>query len=343
MEIEIENCIELLGVHAEGEIGRVIVGGVPDIPGATMVDKMNYINHTDDSLMRICLYEPRGASQMTINMLTPPCRKDADFGFFPMQADGAHAMSGSNSICVTTALLEAGIITPRGPETIVKLDTPAGLIEATAHWDGKKVRRVEVDMPVSFVEHLDHPLEVSGLGSIKVDVAFGGCYFALVRAEDLGYSLKPDEARDLVEIGPRINAAAKEQIKVQHPEIESFNHVEYPMFIAGRGQDIRNVTIIYPGRVDRSPCGTGTAARLAVLLARGEIELGDQVSSKSMIDGEFLASIKEITTCGTRTAIVPKISGRAWIYGKLSLGVDPDDPFPLGYTLGDTWGAQKPR
>ena len=343
MEIEIENSIELLGVHAEGEIGRVIISGAPDIPGHTMVDKMNHINHTDDSLMRICLYEPRGASQMTINLLTPACRDDADIGFFPMQPDGAHAMSGSNSICVTTALLEAGIIAPRGPKTIVRLDTPAGLIEATAHWDGKKVQRVEVDMPVSFVEHLDHPLEVLGLGTINVDVAFGGCYFAMVRAEDLGFSITPDEARDLVELGPRINAAAQEQIKVQHPEIESINHVEYPMFIAGHGKDIRNATIIYPGRIDRSPCGTGTSARLAVMLERGEITLDDQVSSKSMIDGEFLASIKKMTTCGARTAIVPKISGRAWIYGKFTLGVDPDDPFPLGYTLGDTWGAQKPR
>ena len=202
MEIEIENSIELLGVHAEGEIGRVIISGAPDIPGHTMVDKMNHINHTDDSLMRICLYEPRGASQMTINLLTPACRDDADIGFFPMQPDGAHAMSGSNSICVTTALLEAGIIAPRGPKTIVRLDTPAGLIEATAHWDGKKVQRVEVDMPVSFVEHLDHPLEVLGLGTINVDVAFGGCYFAMVRAEDLGFSITPDEARDLVELGP---------------------------------------------------------------------------------------------------------------------------------------------
>ncbi len=341
--MELEREIEMLGVHAEGEIGRVIVAGAPDIPGRTMVDKMNYINDVDDSIMRLCLYEPRGASQMTINLLTPPCREGADMGFIPLQADGAHAMSGSNTICVATALLEAGIIAPEGPETVIKLDTPAGMIEAKTQWNGKKVERVEVAMPTSFVEHLDHPLEVPGLGVIKVDVAFGGCYFALVRAEDLGYALAREEARDLVELGARINMAAQEQIAVQHPEIPSFNRVEYPMFVAGRGTQIRNSTIIYPGRIDRSPCGTGTAARLAVMLERGEISLTDEVTSRSMIDGEFIAKIKSETTCGDRKAICPTISGRAWIYGRHFLGVHPTDPFPLGYTLSDCWGAAKPR
>ncbi|WP_166417302.1 proline racemase family protein [Cochlodiniinecator piscidefendens] len=341
--MELGQEIELLGVHAEGEIGRVITSGAPDIPGDTMVAKMNYINDVDDSLMRVCLYEPRGASQMTINLLTQPCRKGADIGFFPMQADGAHAMSGSNTICVTTALLESGIVEPKGPETLVKLDTPAGLIEATAQWNGKKVERVQIDMPVSFVEHLDHPLEVPGLGVINVDVAFGGCYFALVRAEELGYNIQPDEARDLVELGAKINAAAQEQISVQHPEIPSFNRVEYPMFVAGRGTSIRNATIIFPGRIDRSPCGTGTAARLAVMLERGEISLNDEVSSRSIIDGEFIAKIKDETTCGDRKAIRPTVSGRGWIYGRHTLGVHPTDPFPLGYTLSDCWGAEKPR
>jgi proline racemase len=341
--MELEREIEMIGVHAEGEIGRVIVSGAPEIPGATMVDKMNYINNVDDSLMRLCLYEPRGASQMTINLLTPACREDADIGFFPMQPDGAHAMSGSNTICVTTALLETGIIEPRGPKTVVRLDTPAGLVEAVAEWDGKKVLRVEVSMPTSFVEYLDHPLEVPGLGSITVDVAFGGCYFAMVRAEELGFSITPDEARDMVELGAKINVAAQEQITVQHPEVPSINRVEYPMFIAGGKTEIRNSTIIFPGRIDRSPCGTGTAARLAVMLARGEITITDEVSSRSMIGGEFIGKIKSETTCGNRKAICPTISGRGWIYGRHTLGVHPTDPFPLGYTLSDCWGAEKPR
>ena len=341
--MKIEKEIELLGVHAEGEVGRVIVAGAPEIPGASLVDKMDYINSTDDSLLRQCLYEPRGASQMTINLLQRSCRDGAEYGFIPLQADGAHAMSGSNTMCVTTALLESGLVQPSGPETVVPLDTPAGLVKATATWDGEKVQRVQIAMPVSFVEHFDHPLEVEGLGIIKTDVAFGGCYFALIRAEELGFEIAPHEARDLVDLGSRIQAAAAEQIAVQHPEVASFNRVEYPMFIAGGGTSIRNATIIHPGRIDRSPCGTGTSARLAVMLARGEIGADDTISSRSIIDGEFIARIKGTTTCGKRKAILPQISGRAWIYGRHYLGVHPTDPFPLGYTLSDTWGTATPR
>ncbi len=335
--------LETLGVHAEGEIGRVVIAGAPDIPGETMVDKMNYINNENDEVLRLALYEPRGASQMTINLLLPPISEGADMGFIPMQADGAHAMSGSNTMCVTTALLESGIVKMKEPETTVNLDTPAGLIRATAICKNGKAERVEIEMPTSFVEHLDHPLEVEGVGSLNVDVAFGGCYFALVDAKALGFEIAPHEARDLVDLGTKINDAAAEQIKVQHPEISSFNRVEYPMYIAGGEDTIKNATIIFPGRLDRSPCGTGTSARHAVMLARGEIEVNQIVASQSIIGGEFKFRIASITKCGPRDAICPVLSGRAWIYGRLNLGAHPTDPFPLGYTLSDTWGTGQPR
>ena len=341
--MNLDSTIELLGVHAEGEIGRVIVSGAPDIPGATMVDKMNYINTIDDSLLRRCLYEPRGAAQMTINLLVPPCRDDADMGFVPMQADGAHAMSGSNAMCVATALLESGMVAPQGPNTVVRLDTPAGLVEAATTWTGSKAERVEVDMPLSFVERLDHPLEVEGLGLMAVDVAFGGCYFVLIDAGSLGFEIAPHEARDLVELGSRISEAAVEQVTVRHPEIPEFNRVEYPMFVAGCEAGIRNATIIFPGRLDRSPCGTGTAARLAVMHERGRLGIDEDVSARSIIGGHFTARIAGVTTVGHRKAVRPKVSGRAWIYGRHTLGVHPADPFKLGYTLADTWGAGMPR
>ena len=240
--MHLDRTIELMGVHAEGEIGRVIVSGAPVIPGATMVDRMNYINTVDDSLLRRCLYEPRGAAQMTINLLVPPCRDDADMGFVPMQADGAHAMSGSNAMCVATALLEGGMFAPNGPNTVIRLDTPAGLVEAATTWTGSKAERVEVDMPASFVEHLDHPLQVEGLGSIAVDVAFGGCYFPLIDAESLGLEIAPREARDLVDLGLRISEAAAAQITVRHSGTPELNRIEYPMFVSGRGAEIRTAT-----------------------------------------------------------------------------------------------------
>ena len=337
--MELEQVVELIGVHAEGEIGRVLVSGAPDVPGATMADKMDFINRADDSLLRLCLHEPRGASQMTINLLVPACRDDADMGFIPMQADGAHAMSGSNAMCVATALIETGMVAPTGPNTVIRLDTPAGLVEAAVTWSGRKAERVEIDMPVSFVEHLAHPLEVDALGTITVDVAFGGCYFALVDAKALGFEIAPHEARDLVELGMRINDAAAEQITVRHPDTPAFNRIEYPMFVAGGGAEIRNATIIFPGRLDRSPCGTGTAARLAVMHRRGELGMSEEVSARSIVGGEFLARVAAETTCGNRPAVRTKVSGRAWIYGRHTLGVHPSDPFGLGYTLSDTWGT----
>ena len=337
--LRLEHAVELLGVHAEGEAGRIIVSGAPDIPGSSMVDKMNHINTVDDTLLKRCLYEPRGAAQMTVNLLVPPCREDADMGFLPMQPDGAHAMSGSNAICVATALLETGIVAPKGPNTVVRLDTPAGLVEATATWTGNKVERVEIDMPESFVEHLDYPLKVDGLGAIEVDVAFGGCYFALVDAESVGFELVPSEARRLVEFGQRVADAAAEQIAVRHPRMPELDRIEYPMFVSGKGSRIRNATIIAPGRLDRSPCGTGTAARLAVMHERGELDAGDEVLVRSIIDTEFRAHIDGFAAVGGHKAVRPKISGRAWIYGRHTLGLDPNDPFPLGYTLSDMWGT----
>ncbi len=337
--MDLSHVVELLGVHAEGEIGRVIVSGAPDVPGLSMVEKMNHINNIDDSLLKRCLYEPRGAAQMTVNLLVPPCREGADMGFLPLQPDGAHAMSGSNAMCVTTALLETGMVSPKGQNPVVLLDTPAGLVEAKASWTGGKVERVEVDMPVSFVEYLEHPLNVEGLGPITVDVAFGGCYFALIDAESCGLEIAPHEARRLVDLGLRIVQAATEQIAVRHPEMPQFSRIEYPMFVAGARSGFRHATIIAPGRLDRSPCGTGTAARLAVMHSRGELAVGDEISVRSIIESEFRAQIAGLATVGDRTAVRPKVSGRAWIYGRHTLGVHPADPFQLGYALSDTWGA----
>ena len=337
--MDLAHVVELLGVHAEGEIGRVIVSGAPHVPGASMVEKMIYINTIDDSLVRRYLYGPRGAAQMTINLPVPPCRDDADMGFLPIQADGAHGMSGSNAMCVTTALLESKMVTPEGGNPVIRLDTPAGLVEAAATWTGSKVERVAVDMPVSFVEHLEHPLEVEGLGRISVDVAFGGCYFALVDAAPLGFEIVPREARDLVELGARIARAAAEQISVRHPETPEFDRIEYPMFVAGGAGEIRNATVIFPGRLDRSPCGTGTAARLAVMHERGQLGVNEEIDVRSIVGGRFVARILGKAICGDRDAVRTNVSGRAWICGRHTLGAHPTDPFQLGYTLSDTWGA----
>ena len=330
--------VNIIDAHAEGEVGRVLAGGVIDLPGATMLDKLRYLQQADDALIQLTLFEPRGCAQMSVNLLLPPTRPEAQAGFIPLQPDGPHAMSGSNAMCVTTVLLETGILPMTEPETVVVLDTAAGLVTATAACAGGKCESVALDFMPSFVERLDCPLELDGEGTIRIDVAFGGCYFALVDARALGFSVSADEARDLVALGIRIRRAAQEQITVRHPLAGSFDRIEYPLFCAGEGAGLRNGNVLYPGRMDRSPCGTGTAARLAVLHARGRLGVGETVEARSIIGSRFTAAITGTTAVGDRPAVTTRIAGRAWIYGLCTLGIDPSDPFQRGYRLSDTWG-----
>jgi proline racemase len=333
--------ITVVGAHAEGEAGRVITGGVLDVPGKTMLDKMRHLNGVDDTIRRFALLEPRGGAQLSVNLLLRPTRQDADAGFIVMQPDACHPMSGSNAMCVTTVLLETGILPMSEPVTRVVLDTPAGLVIAEAECRAGRCERVSLDFVPSFVEHLGQPLEIEGVGTLRVDVAYGGDYFCLVDAAACGFKVVPSEARDMVALARRIKRAARQQIEVRHPTIPDLREINYVMFCARAGaaeEPLRNGTVIHPGRLDRSPCGTGTAARLAVMHARGELEVGQTVEMRSVIDSRFDAQITATTTVGDRPAVIPRISGRAWIYGLYQLGLDPSDPYPQGFTLADTWG-----
>jgi proline racemase len=278
---------------------------------------------------------------MSANLLLAPTRPDADAAFLVMQADRAHAMSGSNAMCVVTVLLETGALPMQEPVTRVALDTPAGLVVAEAQCREGRCERVTLDFVPSFVEHPDHPLEVEGLGTLLVDVAYGGDYFCLVDAAACGFAVRPDEVPDMVAQGARIERAAKEQVSVRHPAIPELRELGFVMFCArpaASGDPLRNGNVMFPGRLDRSPCGTGSAARLAAMHARGEIAVGQTVAMRSAIDSEFQATVAGVTTVAGRPAILPRISGRAWIYGISQLGVDPADPYPLGFTLPDLWG-----
>ena len=222
--------ITVVGAHAEGEIGRVITAGVIDLPGATMREKLRYLQTELDELRRFALHEPRGCAQMTTNLLLPPCDSAADAAFIPMQADGSHAMSGSNAICVTTVLLETGILPMQEPVTEVTLDTAAGLVKTKAFCQGGKVERVMLDFFPSFCEATDVALNVPGIGTVNLDVAFGGVYYVIADAAALGLKIVPDRARDMVEIGNSIKAEAVKHVRVSHPEIPEFDHVEFVMF-----------------------------------------------------------------------------------------------------------------
>lgn len=331
--------VSLIGVHAEGEIGRVVTGGVPNIPGATLVEKMTYINRVDDSLLRFCLMEPRGSACMTVNVLLPPVSPEAHAAFIPLQPDGAHSMSGSNCMCVVTALLETGMLPMHEPVTEVVLETPAGLIRTSAQCANGKCEQVALRMPPSFVDQMDVYLDVNGLGLVRVDIVFGGCFFALVDIAQFGIVLHRDQARKLTELGTRIHDAVNAAVTVSHPEIAEFDSIDYVMFTSHDGGVLRNCNIMRPGRVDRSPCGTGSSARMALMLARQQVMPGQEVTMHSLIDSQFTCTVVEETRVGDKAAAVSRIAGRAWIYSTEELGRDPADPYPLGHALGDTWGT----
>jgi proline racemase len=336
-----EKSLDLLLVHCQGELGHVLVGGAPEIPGATMLDKMNHINTVDDSLRRFVTFEPRANVAMSVNLITAPTRPDADAGFIVLQADRAHPMSGSNCICVVTALLESGRVAMREPETTVRLDTPAGLILARARCEGGRCLSVSLDNVPSFAELLDHEFDTPAWGRIKVDIAFGGVYYALVDVGQIGLTIAPENARALAEAGIALKQLLVEQVKVQHPTLPGVDEIAYVMF-REREPDgaVRTCTTLQPGRVDRSPCGTGSSANLAALFARGEVSVGDARISRSIIGGEFRAEAIGETEIGGRRAVLPRITGRGYVYGRSQLRLDGDDPFATGFALSDTWGPQ---
>ena len=285
---------------------------------------------------------------MSVNLITPPADPRADIGMIVMESTDYPPMSGSNAMCTVTAVLETGILVMREPETVVILDTPAGLVTATARCRDGKVEQVSLESVPCFVDRLDAEIDVQGLGRISVDVAYSRAYFALVDAAALDISLAREDARALVELGQRITHAAAAQLPVRHPENAEipgigFTHFGGPPTIDKAGDEAgrqcrASAVVIQPGRLDRSPCGTGTMAKLACLIKRGEIGMGEDLVHVSPIGTRFIARAVRGTTVGTKPAIVPRLTGPAWIAGTMQLNVDPGDPFPEGFTLPDTWG-----
>lgn len=338
--------IHMVSVHAEGEVGNVIVGGVAPPPGDTLWDQRKFL-HDDGQLRALVLNEPRGGVFTHVNLLVPARHPDAAFGFLTMEPEHTPPMSGSNSICVATALLDTGIVPMTEGETRFNLEAAAGLIAVRAFCENGKARSVEITNVASFADRLDVPLEVAGIGTLSVDTAFGGDSFCLVKAADLGLEITPDQARDMTEIGARITRAANEQIGFSHPTQDwshiSFCQITEPVKKTGGTQSGLSAVIIDPGKIDRSPTGTGCSARLAVMHARGEIGVGEAYIGRSVIGGRFDCRITETIDLGGRKAIIPTIRGRAWITGTHQILRDPTDPWPLGYRLSDTWPVMPGR
>ena len=334
--------IHVVGVHTAGELNEVITGGVIDVPGRTMFDKMLYLQNEADGMRQFLLHEPRGKVAQCVNLVLPATNAEADLGFIIMESQYYVPMSGSNTICTVTAVLETGMVPMHEPVTNLVLEAPAGLVRVSAACrDGKCVSVTFTNVP-SFVFCLDEHVEVPGLGTLKVDVAYGGMIYVLVDAEALGYSIVPSEAAELVDVGERIKAAAAEQLPVAHPEdprIHSINQTLFagPLRDGPQGKRARNGVIVSPGRLDRSPCGTGTSARLAVMHARGQIAVGEPFIHESIIDTEFVGTIVATLDVAGVPGIRPTITGSAWITAFHQYVLDPTDPLPTGYRLSDTW------
>ncbi len=348
--------ITAVDAHAAGEHGRVITGGVGDVPGTSMYEKMVYLREHRDDLRLLMLREPRGYPAANCNVVLPPCHPEAQAGFVVMEQVEYPLMSGSNVICVTTVLVETGMVEVREPVTELRLDTPAGLVTVWAEVrDGQVVSVTFRNVP-AFAVHLGVPVEVDGLGQVVVDVAWGGMFYVIADARALGVALRADNARQIAQTGEMIKLAARQQLDVFHPEqpeVRGITIAQLSGAPAAPGGAWRNAVVVSMGEpgpqagvfgvLDRSPCGTGTCAKMATLHARGELALGEEFRHESVLGTEFVGKLVEETTVGGYDAVVPTITGRAWITSLSQYVVTPGDPFPRGYTVGDLWPTTRER
>ncbi len=330
--------IHVVSCHAEGEVGDVIVGGVATPPGDTLWAQSRWID-ADGTLRNLVLNEPRGGVFRHVNLLVPPVHPDAAAGFIIMEPCHTPPMSGSNSMCVATVLLETGRVPMVEPVTEFSIEAPGGLVAVRAECRDGKAERITVRNLPSFADRLDAELDVPGIGVVRVDTAFGGDSFVMVDAADLDLVVEPAAAAELAEVGALVTTAANEQLGFRHPTNPDWAHISFcqiagPLTTGPDGFEVRSTSVIDPGKLDRSPTGTGVSARLAVLHARGMAGVGDRLLMRSVIGSEFHGRIAEVTDAG---AIVPEITGRAWITGVTHHLVDPTDPWPGGYRVADTW------
>ncbi|GAB1197764.1 hypothetical protein APSETT444_007067 [Aspergillus pseudonomiae] len=330
--------ISLVCSHCEGEAGDVILGGVLDKPARTMHEKLVRFTKEQDDLRRLLLHEPRGRPEMSVVLVLPPCNPQADAGFLIMAPGDWVPMSGSNTICTVTVLLETGAISMNEPFTEVKLDTAAGLITATAECSNGRCKSVSFNNVPAFVYGLDQAVNIPGFGTILVDIAYGGQWYVIAQAKDLDTEIHMSNRDRLVDLGNRLKAAVLAQYMPTHPEnsaICGINNIiiSEPLIDQDGVKSVKHTVIVTPGRLDRSPCGTGSSSRLAVLYARGQIRIGEKVTFRSVIDTEFIGSIRGTQKVGNTDAVLPNIQGRAWITGERKVLLDPDDPFQAGFLI----------
>ncbi len=321
--------------HTEGMPTRVITAGVGTIPGATMNERRLYFMEHLDDVRRLLMNEPRGHAAMSGAILQPPTRPDADVGVVFIEVSGCLPMCGHGSIGVATVLVETGMVAVTEPVTTIRLDTPAGLVVTSVQVSDGHAEAVTLENVPAYVDRLDRTIDVPGLGAVPYSIAFGGNFYALVDLDAVGLPFDRSRQRDILDAGLSIMDAINDQAPPEHPEIDGVDHCHHVEFIAP-GSDARlsrHAMAIHPGWFDRSPCGTGTSARMAELWARGELAIGDDFVSESFIGSRFTGRLIRTTTVAGMPAVVPAITGRAWITGLAQYLLDPSDPYPAGFAF----------
>ncbi len=322
--------------HTEGMPTRVITSGPGVLPGATMFDRMRYLVSERDDLRTLLMYEPRGHAAMSGAILQPPTRPDADVGVVFIEVSGCLPMCGHGTIGTATVLVETGMVEIKEPVTLIRLDTPAGLVEASVAVRDGHATSVTIRNVPSYLHLRDAEVTVPGLGALTLDVAFGGNFYAILPATAAGLEVRPGLHDRIVATGLQIMDAVNEQLSFAHPvnpEISECRHVVFTAAAEG-GLPARAAVAIHPGWVDRSPCGTGTSARMAQLAARGELAVGEDFVHGSLIGTTFTGRLADTTTVGDFPAVVPTVRGRAWLTGIGHYLLDPEDPFPAGFLIG---------
>ena len=334
-----EKMITAVDSHTEGMPTRVVTGGFNSIHGKTMFEKKQYVEAHLDHLRTLLMFEPRGHGSMSGSILLPPCISSADLGVVFIEVSGCLPMCGHGTIGTCTVAIETGLVKVTEPITRISLDTPAGLVLAEAKVENGKAKSVKIQNVPSFLYRKDAEVNVEGLGKISLDIAFGGNFYAILPAENVGLSVEKKNAQALIDAGMKIMKAVQQQIPLTHQMNPAINEIKHTMFTGPpdvKGADAKNAVVLHPGTVDRSPCGTGTSARMAQLFARGKLSLNQDFVHESIIGSLFTGQIvKKEQLKGEMTAVVPTIEGRAWITGFQQFVLDPEDPFPAGFLLNE--------
>ena len=335
--MNLSGLLSCIDSHAGGMPNRIVVGGLPHVPGRTMADKERYLSQERDDVRQLLMSEPRGSATMAGVIVTEPVTAEADCGLIWIEPWGYPPGCGHGTIATATALAEAGILKPHGADNELVFDTVPGAIRVRLSLAGGKVEQVSVTYVPSFLQLDGATIQVEPWGKLTVDVAWGGCYYAILPASAIGLQVNRASYRSLVEAGKRLLPAVNGQLEVQHPEFPDIRQVHYVQFSGPPSlpeAHARNMVYLPPDSADRSPCGTGTCARMATLYARGELALNQDFGHESIVSSLFVGRLVGTTKVGPYQAVIPTLSGRGFITGLQQFVLDPTDPFPRGFLLG---------